>query len=92
MSDGTNTVGVEQLRVNATSIYNQYAYDVLAVNGKVFVAGSQYYLQVLNESDACRSEPSTCRSIGATTRCSSWSATEVYAGLPLSSGHHPRQR
>ncbi|MEZ5375594.1 MAG: hypothetical protein R2733_03720 [Acidimicrobiales bacterium] len=51
LSDGTNTVGVEPLQVNATSIYNQYAYDVLAVNGKVFVAGSQYYLQVLNESD-----------------------------------------
>ncbi len=47
----TNTVGVQPLQVNATSVYNQYAYDVLAVNGKVFVAGSQYYLQVLNETD-----------------------------------------
>ncbi len=47
----TVTTGVQPLQVNATSIYNQYAYDVLAVNGKVFVAGSQYYLQVLDETD-----------------------------------------
>ncbi len=46
-----NTTGVAPLQVNATRLSAQYAYDVLAVNGKVFVAGSQYFVQVLNESD-----------------------------------------
>ncbi len=46
-----NSPGVQPLAVNATSVSNQYSYDVVSANGRVYVAGSQYSLQVLSEAD-----------------------------------------
>ncbi len=43
--------GVEDLQVNTRSTSHQYLYDVVVANGLVWVAGSQHFVQVLNESD-----------------------------------------
>jgi trimeric autotransporter adhesin len=45
----TNVAGT--LSVNTTNVSQQFAYDVLEVGNKVFVAGSQHHLQVLNQSN-----------------------------------------
>ncbi len=50
-STPANAPGVQPFNVNTQNTAAQYNFDVLAVNGLVFVAGSQHYLQVLNESD-----------------------------------------
>ncbi len=51
ITTAANTPGVEPLQVNTVNAWQQYSYDVLATNGKVFVAGSQHSLQVLDEPD-----------------------------------------
>ncbi len=43
--------GVEDLQVNTGSTSRQYLYDVVVANGLVWVAGSQHFVQVLNETD-----------------------------------------
>ncbi len=46
-----SATGVEPFPINTQNASAQYNFDVVAVNGLVFVAGSQHYVQVLNESD-----------------------------------------
>lgn len=43
------TPGVAQMGVNTTRADMHYSFDVLAVNGRVWVAGSQHSLQILTE-------------------------------------------
>ncbi len=50
-SDGENATGVQPFKINTANVSRQYAYDVVTVNGLVFVGGSEHYVQVLNESD-----------------------------------------
>lgn len=50
-STQNNATGVQAFPTNTQNVSAQYNFDVIAVNGLVFVAGSQHYLQVLNESD-----------------------------------------
>lgn len=46
-----NATGVVAFETNTINPAAQYNFDVEVINGLVFVAGSQHYLQVLNESD-----------------------------------------
>lgn len=50
-STGAIAASVEDLQVNTMDRDFQYAYDVVVTNGLVYIAGSQHYVQVLNESD-----------------------------------------
>ncbi len=50
-SNGQNLPGMATFQPNTTTVSRQTAYDVLEVAGKVYVAGSQHYLQVLNAAD-----------------------------------------
>lgn len=50
-SNGANSTGVEDLRINTTTTARQYVYDVVVTNGLVFVAGSEHFVQVLNENN-----------------------------------------
>lgn len=50
-SNAQNATGVQDFKINTANVSRQYAYDVVTVNGLVFVGGSEHYVQVLNESD-----------------------------------------
>lgn len=43
--------GVQDLQVNTANANRQYLYDVVVANGLVWVAGSEHFVQALNESD-----------------------------------------
>ncbi len=49
--DGSLVQGVQDININTTSSSRQYLYDVVVVNGYVWIAGSEHFVQVLNESD-----------------------------------------
>lgn len=49
--DGSLVQGVEDININTTSTSRQYLYDVVVANGYVWIAGSEHFVQVLNESD-----------------------------------------
>ncbi len=50
-SNSANSTGVQPFKVNTQNTGRQYLYDVVTVNGLVFVGGSEHFVQVLNESD-----------------------------------------
>ncbi len=50
-TDATYVPPSEPFPINTTNPGRQYLYDVVAVNGFVFVGGSEHFVAVLNESD-----------------------------------------
>ncbi len=49
--DGQLVPGLQDITTNTTNSSRQYLYDVVVANGYVWVAGSEHFVQVLNESD-----------------------------------------
>ncbi len=52
--DGTTGAlvpGVQPIQANTANSTRQYLYDVVVANGYVWIAGSEHFVQVLNESD-----------------------------------------
>ncbi len=90
VSDGANVTGINNLQANVVNTSQQFVFDVLEANGKVFVAGSQHYLQVLDQADLSlevfhRSSPrgdfQTVASIGSRV----YAGSHSYGGTTLAS-------